>query len=529
MRLTCSAPLNPLPGLLLPYALVAAGLLALLAAPAAIAQSKAPQLPPPGQPPAPAQAPAAPSTVLPEVARDLDLVSDPIRIESVGLSMSPPLKASVTSGQFGALTRVSIKDDDLRWLINIENPRSENAEMTLAQVADKTLKDILLANAIVDKASGEKVGANGKILSRIKDLRVPGVGEPGERFYVAIPQGGAVRVEGYTLFRISPGQFVAIQLICGQEDLKNAQRIYETAVATLKIQDPTQADSLRRDAIAAGRTFLSRLTPADYDAASAQPAQLYRLYRPAPSGAPGDAEERGYRSVRFFKGVRTQIDPKTKDDRPGPGNPSGHLAEISARLVDRSPLGDTVITDVQGFYFMSNDRNDEAWSIRMARHESQTRAPSVFTETGTRSGRVMTVIVEKPGKSQPTVRPTVPPDGYINQVEVFMLPRLLQRAGAEADMGFYGYQSLTENVTLRRDSASRDELMPGVWRITSRPRESAEPTSYLFRESGELIRAELPDGLIMEPIWPAELEKLWKAKGLPTGAFAQKPEKRKTK
>ncbi len=476
-------------------------------------------------------------------------MAEPFRIDSIGLSVSLPVRSTLHSLPNGINTRATIRDaakpGECRWLINVESLSVDDPNFTLAKAAERSLAR-LMGEAASAHPPAPKPGdstpppspaasptAKGQLLSQIRNLRIAGVSSPGERFYVAlrVPENPKDRVvHGVTIFQAGPGQFVAFELICGQDLLVDGQRVYESMIATARIEDPAQLESARRQLVTTGSAFITRLTPADFEAAVNQPAQFYRLYKPAPGGAASDATERGYRSVRFFKGTRSQIDATGGDPRAGATNPSGYLADVSARLLERASGigGEFQVVDIQGLYFVSLDRREEAWSIRTAVRMSASRPPVVYSELGTRTDRIMTVTVTRPGKTETTAnRPTVPAEGYLSQVECFMLPRLLLGSGVEADLGFYSYQSLTESITLRRDSIAQEAAMPGVWKITSRPRENAVPTTYLFRPSGELIRADMPDEMVMEPVWPAELEKLWKSKGLPTGALQTVTPKKK--
>ncbi|MGD9689578.1 MAG: hypothetical protein AB7K52_06770 [Phycisphaerales bacterium] len=486
--------------------------LCVLAATLAVASPQADADPPAGAPPAlPREIEIMPPT------GELDFAAEPLRIESVGLTMRLPVGSSVTTTQTGSLVRATIRDGKRNWIINVETPRTENPRVTVEDAARQTLMTRLKIDEIKDRASGEQIGSLGLVMDQVHNLRVPGCPVPGERFYLSLPQGTTDRmVQGYTLFKISAHQFIAFELICAEGLFPTARRAYESAIATLQVEDPATLDARRRAAITAGISFFEGLTPAAYDQAVETPAQLYRLYVPASSGSPADAEERGYRVLRFFKGTRAEIDPKASDTRPGSTNPSGYLAELKARLLDKLPTGDFGVTDVEATYFVSTDRREEAWTVRMVHQPQAKAAPVVFSETGTRSGTSMTVIVNRPGLTDPTLRPMVPPEGYMSQAEAFLLPRLMIGAGAEVDIGTYAYNWSTQNVTLRRDSIAQDPAMPGVWKVSTIVREGVAPMTYLFRKDGELISAVLNDGIHMEPAWPDELERLWKSKDLPT-------------
>jgi hypothetical protein len=118
------------------------------------------------------------------------------------------------------------------------------------------------------------------------------------------------------------------------------------------------------------------------------------------------------------------------------------------------------------------------------------------------------------------MQPLVPGDGYINQVEMFLLPQLLVRARITGELGFYSYQSGFENIQLRRDTVTQPADRPGAWQISTRVSEDRDPYTSLFNERGDLIQTALPHDVQGDiPAWtPVTLQRLvelWQAKGLP--------------
>ena len=173
---------------------------------------------------------------------------------------------------------------------------------------------------------------------------------------------------------------------------------------------------------------------------------------------------------------------------------------------------------------MTGDRNEEAWSIKTAVWDGQKSRPAIYTETGTRTGKTLTVLINTPGQPPKTIRPTLPPEGYLTQVETFLLPRLLVRSGVEVDLGLYAYQSASEAVSLRRDALQRGAAgSPRAWTLVSRAREADAPQKYDLDDQARPTRGELAEGLVLEPIVLADLVKLWESKGLPMGSMSPEP------
>lgn len=464
---------------------------------------------------------------------------EPLVIEALGFSMKVPAGAMVSTSEAGGVTRSTVAPPDNLYVMRVETRSTDNPATTALQAADEFLKKLLMTETVSDLRSGQLLGSRGKLVDSTTELKIPGHSEPGTRFYVQLPRGGggggagaekAHVIQGYTFFKRTPTQFVVFELVCGEAEFAAARPLYETIVASAKFEDPEALSAKRRDAVKAGVAFLGRVTEEQLDRAMAPPdghaagagqsAQWFRLYRPASSGSAEDADERGYRSVRFFRGTRAQIDSRVNTAEASRSNPEGIIAEISARLLGDNPRAkadERQVIDIQGRYFVSRDGTEEAWSVRTAVTDAPGKTPSLFSETGTRSDKLMTVIVNMPGRPNQTIRPTVPGEGYVSQAMAFLLPRLMLSTGFEGELGFYTYQSSTAAISLRRDSVEREPGASDVFRISTRLRDTGDPQSYLHRATGELILGSLNDGVAMEPIELKELAGLWKRKGLPMG------------
>jgi len=68
------------------------------------------------------------------------------------------------------------------------------------------------------------------------------------------------------------------------------------------------------------------------------------------------------------------------------------------------------------------------------------------------------------------------------------------------------------SITLRRDSFTKT---PKGWTREEIRSDLEDPQISTYTDGGELIRATLPNGTIMEPIAPDRLMRLWKSKELP--------------
>lgn len=439
-------------------------------------------------------------------AGPVELSDEPFRIDSVGLSVLLPLGSSAQSTRIGGSMSVQVTPEDSTWLMNIQTPQTANPETTVSEAVEQTIEQIKESYGGIAGTAPTRA----RLLDRTEQLVVNG--ENADRFYVLLPRGdGTNIVRGYTFFKPSETRFVVFEFITTEEEFRRVRSVYETSLATVKFVDPETAASSRRVALRAGEAFVSRLSPEVYGRVMGEGATWYRLYEPASSGNPADAKEIGYRSVEFWKGSRAEVSEHARGSgRVGGGE--GYLARISVRILD----GDRVV-DTVGTYFMTPDRREETWSVRTAVRDPGRRDPFVWTETGVRMGRDLTVIVEQTGASSRTFKPFVPEEAYLSQFEVFLLPRLLVEAGVETEFGFYAYRTDSETVSLRRDEVLRDPAAAGAPTIVTRLRDDLEPQRSVFSESGRLVRTVLGDGRVWEPTTPEALFRLWERKGLPTG------------
>jgi hypothetical protein len=465
----------------------------------------------------------------PAIPVTVEFADEPHRIESVGLTVLLPVGSTAQSQRVGPHTKVRVAPapPDETWLVNIDTPLSRDGNLTAAQVAEGVLKQVLESVGVSlrkpDPGKGietKSVETAGQVLERRDTVQVPGCPAPGSRFYVRLPRGPeeAPVVRGYTVFPAGSGRFVTFELLTTEPEFPRTRQIYESTVATARLEDAGALAASRGAAIEAGTALLGGTTPEDLRAIIADRGEAwYRIYKEAPTKADGDATEIGYQRVRFWSGHRGEIDPSRERSRwSAADRQDGFLVRIEGRSVL-----DGQIIDSRGAYFMTPDRTEEVWTIQMAIRDVPSgpgarRSPvQTWTETGARSARGMSVTVSGVGRSSEAARPVVPDQGYINQVESLLLPQLLVRRGQPGEYGFYLYQSEFGNVRLRRDVLEAVPDAPGVWRITTRLTEDKEPRVSLYKSTGDLISTRMADGTIVEPATRPRLLDLWRSKGLP--------------
>ncbi|MBC7771053.1 MAG: hypothetical protein H7210_01025 [Pyrinomonadaceae bacterium] len=505
---------------------------------AALGQRDARKSPPPKPPAAPKAAPVA----TPAQTGTVAFADDPLRIDSVGMTVQIPV-GSVTSvttvGDRRNVAIIPMETNDaakeVAWIINVTTPKTSNPAVGIKESLDQIVALLQGSVGVTDAEQKTIVSTQAEVLERTDDLTLQG--QVAGRVYVRIPDAKNKKiVKGFTIFNPSPKQFVMFELVTASEAYERSKPTYELIVATATFRDASAMNTDRALAIKAGARIMSELSEADYVAAMGTKELWQRLYVPAQTGSDDDAQEIGYRGLYFWRGRRGEVNPELPRSKwSDADNQEGYLAKLTVRLLDSvGAVGandkhrQTAFIDTVAVYFMTPDRREETWSVRMVKRDVTGKDLGRWTETGARLGNEVTVLVgETKDGGRPIVAP-FDPEGYICQVESYMLPTIMVKAGMKAntdklEAGFYTYRTENEAVSFRRDILKADPQRAGTWTMTSRVRDEGQPQTYVFNGKGDLIRTELADGRLWEPVEIEWLYKLWQRKGLPTEIVASKP------
>ena len=474
--------------------------------------------------PAGRQAPASAAAGQP--AALISFSDEPLKIAEIGLTVKVPTGFSASINSIGAMTMGTISSPDRLWSVSIQVIRVTDPSTTVVQTANATLRSLLRPVELKDKDDDKRTlsAASASLVwpesvdltdDRQPNLRIDGVALTGERFYVASDTGrDNQRVfQGFTIFKPSPDRFCIFKLIVPEAKYTEARAIYESIVATAQFADPTALATNRRDTVEAGVAYFGRTGTAELIAAMPEAPMVLRLYKPAATASDGDAEELGYRTVRFWRGKRAEL---SESQTIGAGdNTDGLLCEVKARIITRRGLkNEFQIIDTLARFFLTEDRTEEAWSVSTSMSEPGQLKARTLTEVGARRGDSMSISLVETGKPARNVSPTIGGRGYISQFEAYLLPRLLVRSAVELEIGTYAYRSENESISLRRDVVRKD-LASGAWTVATRFRESDQPQTSIFRDNGELVRTLLPDGRVWEPTDLKTVMAMWTRKGLP--------------
>ncbi len=444
----------------------------------------------------------------------IQLAGEPLRIESIGLSIFLPDRTRAESGRIGGRTSVTVLPEDQKYVLSIQTAETSNDQSTVEQALDKTVSLLQGAVGVLDPDQKTVLSTEARVIDRIDRLDIGGL--PAGRLYVSIPEPDRASrvVKGYTIFKPQPKQFVIIELLCAEALFPEVRGVYETSVATAVFQDAESLMLDRMAAVKAGRALLTRITDADIDAILADgQEQWFRMYRPSPTG--GADDEVGYYGVRFWRGVRGEIDPSRKPAAFTPADQQqGLLVRVRSRVLNGTTIGDN-----EGIFFVTDDRREEAWSVRTAARETTGKQRAVATETGARLADDLTIIKQEPGKPTQTLKPAILNDGYISQFDTFFLPRVMGRLAIPGEYGFYAYESWPSGaITFRKDVVAASRVTDGTMTtVTSTLRQDSAPQVSTFAPGGRLLLTKIEDGsLIREPIDLPSLRQIWQSKGLPT-------------
>jgi len=445
----------------------------------------------------------------------VELNTETWRLDAVGLSMFLPIDSLAQSSTVGGKSSVQITPTggESTWIINIQTAREVNADTTAADICDSIVDKHFRGAGEVreiredDPTRSREAAVKGTLIEPRRAIKIGDL--QSERVYFSVPgtsfdSSNADVVRGLTVFKTSATQFVVFELVTLKSAFERTRPIYEATVATAVFEDPAKLSLARAAGIAAGQKILGENTAERLKAViKANPVRWERCYRPAASGADSDATELGYRRITASIGARNA------NGMLG-GNNEGYLVESSARMLDKGTVIDSVAT-----YFLSLDLKEETWAVQNGITKgTQTQA---MTERGARAEKSMVVQIEGTGVGGREVRPVFASDGYISRVESALLPMILVNSGIATEYGFYSYLSDELNVCYRREVLEQPADKPGLWKLTTKLSDKKPPMVSYFNAKGTLMRQELPDGAVWEPVTFEKLVQLWQQKNLPMG------------
>jgi hypothetical protein len=454
---------------------------------------------------------AQPSTAV------VELSNRPIIRENLGLRLYLPVGAEAQTYELGDRSSLAIRLPQNLGVINIQDSPAA-PEATLSSMADSIIRNRLnIEESRQLPRPGQRLGRGGLLVREPKLTlgRADGIQHSAERLYLAVEDSpGSAAIMGYTVFKPSPTRALTFELITNQEGYARARELYELTVASATIEDPGELAEARRMGVDTASRWLrdvneERLTQAIRQVGSEW--RWERLFRPNLAGGGDDAaEEIGYRRIRAWVGRRGEVSRADTSRRGGIEQQEGFLIRVESRTLHRNSVIDTAAV-----FFLSMDKQDEAWSIEMAMRDQSSGAVQRSAEFGVRTGTDMAVSTRIGDQPLDTTRPQILGDAYISRVESYLLPYLLAQTELPTEYRFYAYQSQTGRVSMRTDLLERATRAPAGWILTTRLSQDDEPQISTLAPDGSLISTRLDDGSIWQPIELARLGRLWRSKRLP--------------
>jgi len=415
------------------------------------------------------------------------------------LNIYLPVGSVSETTSFGINTSVGVGFPDKIGVMIIKEQRTSNADLTIDQVAQSILKQLT-------RFGNSRTGS---VLHHDKELKI-GLWT-GQRFYVRIPgtNNKPDTVRGMTIFQSQAQRFVIFDLTTLYRDYDKSKVIYETCVATMDLGNPTDREVRRSAAIRRMLEFVDTRGIEDFqEAMTGKKDRWERLYMPASSGDDMDASEHGYRRIRSWGGFKGELTEKPRNRWTEDDKTLGYFVQIDAMAIEEDLRVDTRAT-----FYMSEDRSEESWTIKMSLRQGTSQSTS--TITGARSKKNLVILTDSSESGPIKTTPLIQGDGYVSQPLSYLISTMLAQKGDPGEYGSYVYNSSAGAITLRWDVVEHPEDTPDLIRVTTKVSSDTPPTVSLYNKDGELIRVRLSNGRIWEEIELDRLISLWQKKGLP--------------
>lgn len=446
--------------------------------------------------------------------------AEPLALDPVGLEVQIPQDASGFRADRGDVPTLEISPLLGHWFLMIQAPQQRTMGLSQVKGADGNLPvdeltdrvlDNLKNSYRVDQAGTEAIESRARVLLREKGLVV--AGRPASRFYVEFPEADRTRIRMFTLVDAGAGQMVSFDLMCEPADEPESRLAYLAVLRSAQFSGNTRVAAARAIAIESIEALLASLTHSDYERALAGVHDRWdRLSVPADTGLLMDDSERGYRWIRAWRGRRGETNPERSEDSwSEEDRVEGYLVRMDGRMVERDLAGQWTLIDTRIICFMTPDRQHETWTASTTFRQGESR-PIVNTEFGVRDGETMKIA--RRGSTSNTFQPAVPPRGYLNQVEFYLLPQLLIGKEARTTYGVYAYAGGDTSVRYRQFELEAGQGQ-AAWRLSTELGEQARSIS-LYESDGEFLGSERGDGSRWTPTTRDDLLELWRRKGLPT-------------
>lgn len=429
--------------------------------------------------------------------------------ESVGLTMRLPEGVRLTRNP-QSTQRVLVETFDMSWVGTLEVIQTRDENETIKSVTDRAIE----ANK----------GSTDPEKSRVKEFKLASResitinGQAAEQFVIDMTfetRGGLMReVRIYTIFKPLPGTFVIYSVRGDGTQSEAIIKATKASVDTFTFRDPAVVAREIQEGIDATNKALSRLSADAYKKMLVTDA-WYRVY------GKGDVAEReiAYYRIQEDTGPRGALSSSRDSSKfSAAESEEGLLVSQSARFIAPSETSaDEFVSEVESLAWMAFDRKTEVWTTQQVTYQKTPRGYRVASRSsisGTRENGRINVIVTVDGANVATPS-FATPDAYLSQAEQHLIYRILN-PGQAGSYEMYLFRPQSSDVKRRSEIIKATEN-PDRFTVESRQDPSQPATIKTITAKGEILRMVSPEGQITEQSNPADLQRLWRAKGLPTG------------
>ncbi len=427
---------------------------------------------------------------------------DPVQFvaEAIGLKMSVPDGAISTTQSTDAGPVYFLTDGGASpsWSMRVS--------MLIPSEPDPSAAGLIAAHVAAVEATGRPFD----VLAR--EPRRVGEAEGHLLYLRQTTDDGQQLVSGWFVLPSSERPFLVVSLLAAADRFAQMRPVFDACFASVQLRSIDKLQAERREQIERGRTFVLSLSEERLRSLPG-PRRWFRIYKPGGTGRAEDDREVGFMSLQSMEGPRGSLTPERRPD-----SYSALEAEMGLVVViEARAIVDTerqTYIDVEGRYWLAWDRGEETWSVRQTQRQGD--ASRTGAETGIRNVATLEVIQSsREDLTREPTRWTIPDNAYLSQPELFLLGGLLPRdPSAEGRMAFYFYESGSRQLTQRIDEWRRAADGSGRWILTTQVLAKPGAITQTFDSNGDRINRIDADGTVTERIEPAELQRLWKSKGL---------------